>query len=156
MILFLDCASGASGDMLAAALADLAGRLGHDAGAEVARVLAAVGIDAAVVRLSPTRRGGLMALTMQVDDGPGFATFAELTAAVASSGLSAGRPNAWAPWRRAWRRPNAPCTAARASRTCTSSPAWTLPSTCSPPLRSSSCWVPSGSSPHRRRSVEAA
>jgi pyridinium-3,5-bisthiocarboxylic acid mononucleotide nickel chelatase len=87
MILFLDCASGASGDMLVAALADAAGRLGHDAGAELRRVLAAVGIDTAAARLSPTRRGGLAAFSFEVVDRPGFASFADLTAAVAASDL---------------------------------------------------------------------
>jgi uncharacterized protein (TIGR00299 family) protein len=88
MILFLDCASGASGDMLVAALADSAGQLGHDAGAELQRALAAVGIDPSAARLSRTRRGGLAALSLEVIDGPGFATFAELTATVASSDLA--------------------------------------------------------------------
>jgi len=87
MILFLDCASGASGDMLVAALGDTAGRLGFDAGAELARALTAVGIDAAAVALSSVRRGGLAALGLTVADGPGFATFAELRAAVAASRL---------------------------------------------------------------------
>ena len=87
MILFLDCASGASGDMLAAALADAAGRLGHDSGAVLRRALVAAGIDASAAGLRPTRRGGLAALSLEVVDGPGFATFAELTAAVAASAL---------------------------------------------------------------------
>ena len=71
MILFLDCASGASGDMLAAALADLAGRLGHDAGAEVARALAAVGIDAAAVRLSPPAAAASWPSPCRSPTGPG-------------------------------------------------------------------------------------
>jgi uncharacterized protein (TIGR00299 family) protein len=94
MILFLECTSGASGDMLVAALGDAAGRLGHDAGAELARALTAVGIDAAAVTLGPVRRGGLAALGLSVADGPGFATFAELRAAVGASSLrpsTAGR-----------------------------------------------------------------
>jgi pyridinium-3,5-bisthiocarboxylic acid mononucleotide nickel chelatase len=87
MILFLDCASGASGDMLVAALGDAAGRLGHDAGAELARALAAVGIAPGAASLASVRRGGLAALGLSVEDGPGFATFAELRAAVGASGL---------------------------------------------------------------------
>jgi len=47
----------------------------------------AAGIDASAAGLRPTRRGGLAALSLEVVDGPGFATFAELTAAVAASAL---------------------------------------------------------------------
>ncbi|MGZ4199158.1 MAG: nickel pincer cofactor biosynthesis protein LarC [Thermoleophilia bacterium] len=62
--LYLECASGASGDMLAA-----------------------VGIDPAVVHVEPVVRGGLAALRFTVDERPGFATFAELIAAVRRSAL---------------------------------------------------------------------
>jgi hypothetical protein len=88
-LLHLDCASGAGGDMLAAAL--LAVSAGGDdpvAGAlathdrVVAPALKAVGIDPAVVHVAATRRGGLAALAFTVDERPGFATFAELVAAV--------------------------------------------------------------------------
>ena len=87
MILFLECAGGASGDMLVAALGDAAGRLGHDAGAALARALTAVGVEAAAATLGFVRRGGLAALGLTVSDGPGFASFAELRAAVAASSL---------------------------------------------------------------------
>ncbi|MGO8684791.1 MAG: nickel insertion protein, partial [Thermoleophilia bacterium] len=79
MILYLDCASGASGDMLTAAL--LAATAG-DAGpaglldAVVRPALAAVGVDPAVVSLRAVRRGGFAAFAFEVAAGPGFATMA--------------------------------------------------------------------------------
>jgi uncharacterized protein (DUF111 family) len=92
MILYLDCASGASGDMLAAAL--LAATSG-DAGpaslldAVVRPALAAVGVDPAVVSLRAVRRGGFAAFAFDVAAGPGFATMGELMSAVRAAGLPA-------------------------------------------------------------------
>ncbi len=93
-LLHFDCTSGASGDMLAAALlAASAGDGDAVAGARatlervVAPALAAVGIDPAVVHVAATRRGGLAALAFTVDERPGYATFAELVAAVRGARL---------------------------------------------------------------------
>ena len=49
--------------------------------------LAAAGIDPAVAHVEPVVRGGLAAWHFTVDDSPGFATFAELVAAVRASTL---------------------------------------------------------------------
>jgi uncharacterized protein (TIGR00299 family) protein len=87
MILFLDCASGVSGDMLVAALADLAAKRGVDAPAELQKALRAVGIDEGLATVRPVRRGGLAALAFEVDESPGFASLADLQAAVRASAL---------------------------------------------------------------------
>jgi uncharacterized protein (TIGR00299 family) protein len=118
--LYLECASGASGDMLAAALlslcADLDGAASRSTSAEsqaaeasqageaqlaaeapldveaplagiVRPALAAAGIDPAVAHAAIEERGGLRCCRFTVDDRPGFATFAELSAAVRGSAL---------------------------------------------------------------------
>jgi len=89
-LLYLQCASGASGDMLTAALLALvAGSAGPAEALErvVRPALAAAGIDPAVAHVEPVVRGGLAACHFTVDDRPGFATFAELVAAVRASTL---------------------------------------------------------------------
>ena len=102
-LLYLQCASGASGDMLAAALLALAASSAAAAGAAgaagqaadpaealdrvVRPALAAAGIDPAVAHVAPVVRGGLAACHFTVDDRPGFATFAELVVAVRASTL---------------------------------------------------------------------
>ncbi len=93
-LLHLDCVSGVSGDMLAAALLAVSADAGDPAagaaaalGRIVAPALAAVGIDPAVAHVAAARRGGLAALTFTVDERPGFATFAELIAAVRGARL---------------------------------------------------------------------
>lgn len=88
MILYLECASGASGDMLAAALCHLCRTAGIDGDGIVARALSAAGVDPAAARFTPVVRGGLAALAFEVDDVPGFDTFAELEAAVGRSSLA--------------------------------------------------------------------
>ncbi len=90
--LYLECASGVSGDMLAGALLALCGAGGPAGAAEpfsriVAPALAAVGIDPAVVHVDSVRRGGLSAVGFTVDERPGFATFADLIAAVRGAAL---------------------------------------------------------------------
>ncbi len=102
--LYFDCASGASGDMLAAALlalcASSAARTAQGAGQSVATslaeplarivapALAAVGIDPAVAHAEAALRGGLSAVRFAVDDRPGFETFAELIATVRRGALA--------------------------------------------------------------------
>lgn len=90
MILFLDCASGISGDMLTAALLELAddGREGVALAALVRPALAAVGLDPGLVESATVRRGGVAARAFAVTDTPGFATFAELIAAVEAAALA--------------------------------------------------------------------
>jgi uncharacterized protein (TIGR00299 family) protein len=88
MILFLDCSSGISGDMLAGALLELAGADGGEALTTlVCPALAAVGLDTDVVTSAAVRRGGVAARAFSVAELPGFATFAELVTAVRESGL---------------------------------------------------------------------
>lgn len=90
MILYLDCASGVSGDMLAGALLSLLGRQAPGPAALDAVLrpaLAAAGIDPSIVTAGETRRGGMAAFAFEVADQPGYATFAELIAAVRASAL---------------------------------------------------------------------
>ena len=88
-LLYLQCASGVSGDMLVGALLGLCSPEGATEALArvVAPALAAAGIDPAVVHVATGLSGGLAALRFTVDDLPGFETFAELGAAVRGSTL---------------------------------------------------------------------
>ena len=93
MILYLDCASGVSGDMLVGALLSLAGAGEADPGPldDVLRpALASAGIDPRLVQIEDVRRGGMAALAFKVADQPGFATFDELILSLYASDL--GQP----------------------------------------------------------------
>ena len=90
MILYLDCASGISGDMLVGALLSLAGGREADPGPldDVLRpALASAGIDPRLVQIEDARRGGVAALAFKVADQPGFATFDELIMSLYASDL---------------------------------------------------------------------
>jgi len=68
--------------MLAGALLGLGGA---EAEQRARQHLRAVGIDPQVVHVGETTRGGFAARTFEVDDEPGFVTFAELIAAVSGA-----------------------------------------------------------------------
>ena len=90
MILYLDCANGVSGDMLAAALLALADARPDGPGALDAVVrpaLKAAGIDPQAVAVADAYRCRLAAQTFMVADGPGFSTFDELVASVRAGEL---------------------------------------------------------------------
>lgn len=91
VILYLDCGTGASGDMLASSLCALAGTRGIDGAAVVREALAAAGIAPEVASFSEVRRGGLAATAFGVQSRPGFAQLRELEQTVVASRLPTGQ-----------------------------------------------------------------
>ena len=89
MILFLDCANGVSGDMLVAALLELAAaELGGEPLDDVVRpALATLGIAPDLVASEGVRRGGVAARAFTVAEAGGFGTFDELIEAVSVAAL---------------------------------------------------------------------
>ncbi len=89
MILYLDCTNGVSGDMLAASLLELVAQEADEDPLEdlVRPALAAAGLDPSLVSSEEVRRGGVAARAFTVAEAEGFATFAELIAAVEAAAL---------------------------------------------------------------------
>ena len=91
--LYLECANGASGDMLVAALLAASAAASDTTAANVlaavvAPALDALGIDPGLVRVGTVVRAGLRAQHFTVDERPGFATFAELVTVARRSALA--------------------------------------------------------------------
>lgn len=91
-VLFLDCSSGASGDMLAASLLHVAALAADRSPMEildevVRPALAAIGIEGDTVALAETQRGAFTAWSFTVTERPGFATFGKLIGALEGTKL---------------------------------------------------------------------
>ncbi len=88
MIVYLECASGVAGDMLAAALYETAIQAGIDGQAVVEVALDTVGVAPGAAVFQQVARGGLTATALTVPERPSFPTLAELQSALASGGLA--------------------------------------------------------------------